>query len=130
MDRRQLRVCAGVPVRVHRQRQVLTVRCICRATGAVPLDQPRGKDNGVGGAGGGSDRSGAAANGEGQVDRVLCRAGTDGSLYAVSGVDAGIGQASALFVRRSDLVDDVEAAPGLQPFLYCRGPGGSSVFIT
>lgn len=130
MDHRQLCVCAGIPVRVHCQRKVLADRYIRGAAGEVPLDQPCGKDNGVGGAVGGTDRVGAAANGEDQGRGVLCRAGTDAGVYGLPGVDAGVGQASALLVWRSDLLDDMEAAPGIQPFLYRSGPGRSSLFIT
>ena len=65
MDRRQLRICAGIPVRVYRQRKIFTDRHICRAAGTISLDQPCGKDHGLGGAGGRSDRIGAATNEEG-----------------------------------------------------------------
>jgi len=130
MDHRRLCFCAGIPVRVYRQRKVLTDRYIRGTAGEVPLDQPFGKDNGVGCAVRGIDRVGAAANGEDQGRGVLCRAGADAGVYDLPGVDAELGQTSALLVRRSDLLDDMEAASVLQPFLYRSGPDGSSLFIT
>ena len=130
MDRGQLCHGVGVPFRVYCQRQVLTDRYIRIPAGEVPLDRRYGKGNGLGSAVSGSDRVGAVANRAYQAGRVLCRAVPDGGLHLVPGIDAGIEQAFALFLRRRDLLDDMETTPVLQSLFYRRGPDGLIIFIT